>query len=176
MGDHDLVELCRETVELHRPTTENHRWVLDLPTEPVVIRCDATRIVQVLNNLISNALKYSPEGGLVRVALADAEDTAIVSVSDQGIGISPAERDTIFEPFRRSSTTRDTIPGVGLGLSVARRILEAHGGTIEVRSEEGRGSTFRFFLPHAQTTQPGTPSENESEERPAVGEGGPALH
>ena len=140
------MELCRETVELHRPTTENHRWVLDLPSEPLILRCDATRIVQVLNNLISNALKYSPEGGLVRVAISDTEEGAFVSVTDQGIGISPAERDTIFEPFRRSSMTRDTIPGVGLGLSVARRIVEAHGGKIWADSKLGEGTTFHFTL------------------------------
>jgi signal transduction histidine kinase len=101
----------------------------------------------VLNNLLSNAIKYSPRGGVVRVELTTAPDAAWVAVTDSGIGIPAEELESIFEPFRRSSTTRDAIPGVGLGLAVGRRIIEAHGGHIEVQSQLGVGTTFRVRLP-----------------------------
>ncbi|HCF61110.1 MAG TPA: sensor histidine kinase, partial [Myxococcales bacterium] len=76
----------------------------------------------------SNAIKYSPDGGMVRVALARDASAARIRISDPGIGIPAEELDTIFQPFRRSSTAPEGIPGVGLGLSVTRRIVEAHGG------------------------------------------------
>lgn len=160
LADHDLVALCKEAVELHRTSTDKHHWVVDLPSEPVLIRCDATRIAQVLNNLLSNAIKYSPEGGLIRVGITDEDDSAIVAVTDQGIGIAATERESIFEPFRRTASTRASIPGVGLGLSVARRIIEAHGGSITVRSEPLHGSTFRFRLPRAMVSERGEPLQH----------------
>lgn len=168
LGEHDLVVLCREAIELYRPGSEKHRWVVDLPSEPVIIRCDGPRIAQVLNKILSNALKYSPEGGLIRVALTDLEDSATLAVTDQGIGISPSERETIFEPFRRSTSTRETIPGVGLGLSVARRIVEAHGGSISVRSELLHGSTFRVWIPRDAVLRPDE-SSAEAKTHPAPG-------
>ncbi len=143
----DLGALLREAVELHQGLSSAHELTLRLPEEPTWVRCDGTRISQVLNNLLSNAIKYSPQGGQVRVELSPTPDTAWVAVTDPGVGIPAAEHESIFEPFRRSTSTRDTLPGVGLGLSVARRIIEAHGGHIQVESTQGRGSTFRFSLP-----------------------------
>jgi signal transduction histidine kinase len=149
MEEQDLLGLLRDAVALHEGTSPAHELVLHIPEAPVPVRCDATRISQVLNNLLSNAIKYSPQGGQVRVELTTTPDAAWVAVKDQGVGIPPAERESIFEPFRRSAATRDTLPGVGLGLAVGRRIIEAHGGRIEVESEQGAGSTFRFSLPRA---------------------------
>jgi len=143
----DLRGVLRDAVALHEGMSSAHELVLHLPETPVPVRCDATRISQVLNNLLSNAIKYSPQGGQVRVALTATPDAAWVAVKDAGVGIPAAERESIFEPFRRSTATRDTIPGVGLGLAVGRRIIEAHGGHIEVESEQGAGSTFRFRIP-----------------------------
>jgi signal transduction histidine kinase len=144
----DLRDLIREAIQLHEGLSAEHELALRLPEGPVSVRCDGTRISQVLNNLLSNAIKYSPQGGQVRVELTTASGEAWVAVTDQGVGIPAEEQDSIFEPFRRSVSTRDTIPGVGLGLSVARRIIEAHGGRIQVESKQGEGSTFRFWLPH----------------------------
>jgi signal transduction histidine kinase len=144
---HDLAGLVREAVALHEGVSPAHQLVFQSAEEPLLVRCDSTRISQVLNNLLSNAIKYSPQGGPVRIELTSAPDAAWVSVTDSGVGIAAEERESIFEPFRRSSTTRDTIPGVGLGLAVGRRIIEAHGGHIELRSELGVGTTFRFRLP-----------------------------
>ncbi|WP_225408337.1 HAMP domain-containing sensor histidine kinase [Stigmatella hybrida] len=143
----DLRGLVHEAVALHQGLSPAHELVAELPEAPVSVRCDPTRISQVLNNLLSNAIKYSPEGGQVHVALSTTAGEARVAVRDSGVGIPATERESIFEPFRRSTRNRDTIPGVGLGLSVARRILEAHGGHIEVESTPGVGSTFRFRLP-----------------------------
>ncbi len=147
LAENDLRGLLREAVALHEGTSPVHELVLHMPEEPVLVRSDATRISQVLNNLLGNAIKYSPRGGQVRVELTTTRETAWVAVKDSGVGIPAAERESIFEPFRRSTTTRDTIPGIGLGLAVARRIIEAHGGHIEVESEEGAGTTFRIRLP-----------------------------
>ncbi|WP_224372697.1 sensor histidine kinase [Hyalangium versicolor] len=147
MEEHDLRGLLQEGIALHEETSSHHTLVLQVPEEPVLVRYDSTRISQVLNNLVNNAIKYSPEGGQVRVALSTEGDSAWVAVTDSGVGIPESERESIFEPFRRSAATRDTIPGVGLGLAVSRRIIEAHGGQIEVESTPGAGSTFRFRLP-----------------------------
>jgi two-component system, OmpR family, sensor histidine kinase MtrB len=118
-----------------------------VPDLPVVVRGDPTRLTQVVTNLLSNAIKYSPRGGRVRVQLARAQDEVMLSVSDEGVGIPPDEYERIFEPFRRSKGSSAEIPGIGLGLSVSRRIVRAHGGDIEVVSQIGAGSTFRVRLP-----------------------------
>ncbi|WP_239015390.1 sensor histidine kinase [Archangium violaceum] len=158
LGEHDLSELVREAVELHRPMSSRHVLELQVPDQPIPLCCDATRISQVLNNLLSNAIKYSPEGGPVRIRVVPAEDGYCVAVTDSGVGIPPSEKESIFEPFRRGSSTRGTIPGVGLGLAVARKILAAHGGALDVESEPGRGSTFYAKLPVTRQAPDSTPS------------------
>jgi two-component system, OmpR family, sensor histidine kinase MtrB len=143
----DLRELAQEAVELYRPSTREHRIVYSSPDASVEVRCDGERIAQVLNNLVSNAIKYSPGGGDVRVSVGVSDDEAVVTVEDSGIGIPPEDVNHIFAPFHRTGVSRETAPGVGLGLSVARQIVEAHGGRIEVESALGAGSTFRVRLP-----------------------------
>lgn len=147
LEEQDLRGLLRDAVALHEGMSPAHQVALHMPEAPVMVRCDATRISQVLNNLLSNAIKYSPQGGRVRAELTTAPDAVWVAVKDPGVGIPAEEWESIFEPFRRSAATRDIIPGVGLGLAVSRRIIEAHGGHIEVESEQGAGATFRFRLP-----------------------------
>lgn len=154
---HDARYFAREAVELFRPAAEGHELVLKVPDAPVFVECDALRIEQVLNNLVSNAIKYSPSGTRVEIAVERSEGQAVLRVTDEGIGIAPGELARIYEPFRRMGNARDRIPGVGLGLSVARRIVEAHEGEIEVQSQPGAGTTFRVLLPLAETvplTQP----------------------
>ncbi|QRO00944.1 HAMP domain-containing histidine kinase [Archangium violaceum] len=147
LEDSDLRELVTEVIELHRPSSQQHQIELSVPDMPVPVRGDPTRLSQVLTNLLSNAIKYSPRGGLVRVLLTQSQDEVMLSVSDEGIGIPPDEYEHIFEPFRRSKDSSAEIPGIGLGLSVSRRIVRAHGGDIEVVSQVGAGSTFRVRLP-----------------------------
>jgi signal transduction histidine kinase len=110
------------------------------------------RIERILDNLIDNAIKYSPDGGEVKVSARRDGDSVLISVSDQGIGISAANLKKLFQPFSRLETlvAGTAIQGVGLGLVVCRRLVEAHGGRIWVESELGKGSTLYFTLPLAE--------------------------
>lgn len=148
LEERDARELAREVVEAYRPNA-THPIRLVVPDEPLPTRCDPMRIEQVLNNLVSNAIKYSPEGSEVALAVSEQDGDVVLAVTDQGIGIAPEEVQFLFEPFHRARLARETAPGVGLGLSVAKRIVEAHQGRIEVQSSTGRGATFRVRLPRA---------------------------
>ncbi|HYO15114.1 MAG TPA: HAMP domain-containing sensor histidine kinase [Thermoanaerobaculia bacterium] len=150
LEDQDARTIARETYELFRSSSPRHEVQLRLPADPLRLHCDPTRIGQVLNNFTSNAIKYSPAGGEVVIAVERDGGEIVFSVSDQGIGIGPEEKSQIFEPFRRARTSRDAIPGTGLGLFVARRIVETHGGRIEVESSPGSGSIFRLRVPGTQ--------------------------
>ncbi len=144
-----LEPLVREVVSLFEVTSGGQRIKASIPDEPVRVRCDAMRIEQVVSNLVSNAIKYSPSGRDVEVSIAREGSHAVIAVSDHGVGIGPLDQARLFEPFRRVGLSKETIPGVGLGLFVVKRIVEAHGGRIYVESSLGRGSTFRVFLPLA---------------------------
>ena len=144
----DLRAVVREAFELFEDSSEIHELRCHLPQVEVPVHHDPARMSQVLGNLLSNAIKYSPAGGLVEMRLEVRDQRAVV-VIDKGLGIPADEHEAIFEPFRRSGGARGEIPGVGLGLSVARRLVRAQGGEIEVESEPGQGSTFRVFLPLA---------------------------
>jgi signal transduction histidine kinase len=109
---------------------------------------DRERLSQLVGNLVSNALKFTPAGGHVTVRTFVDGSHAVIEVEDDGIGIPEAEQDRLFQRFFRSTTaTEQAIPGTGLGLVISRAIAEAHGGTIDVRSEEGAGACFRVELP-----------------------------
>ncbi|MGE5596552.1 MAG: sensor histidine kinase [Hyphomicrobiales bacterium] len=109
----------------------------------LVLAVDAVRVRQVIDNLVSNALRHTPEGGAVRLGARREGDRAVVSVSDTGSGIPPDELPYIFERYRKSPDSR----GSGLGLAIARRLVEAHGGSISAESELGHGTTLTFTLP-----------------------------
>jgi signal transduction histidine kinase len=151
LEERDARELARAVVELYQATGASHELHLVLPDTPVPLFCDGTRIEQVLNNLVSNALKYSPVGSHVDVVVVQGAEEAVLSVTDQGMGVSAEERRHLFAAFKRTRGARQCAPGVGLGLSVARRIVEAHHGHIEVESQQGQGSVFRVRLPLART-------------------------
>ena len=125
-------------------------WAVEVGARPVV-RADPDQMAQVWSNLISNAVKYTPAGGRVRVALEERDGWAIGTVEDSGIGIPPQDLGRIFEEFYRTPQAKEVAPrGTGLGLPLVKQILEAHGGSITVESELGRGSRFVFRLPIAQ--------------------------
>jgi signal transduction histidine kinase len=147
LEEYDARAIAQEVFNLFRSSSQAHEFVLNLPNAPISLHCDHIRIEQVLNNLIGNAIKYSPGGGNIGLSLAQAGDEAMFEVSDEGMGIPREEIPYVFEPFRRARTAREDIPGVGLGLSVARRIIRAHGGRIHVESQIGKGTTFRVYLP-----------------------------
>ncbi|WP_437550454.1 HAMP domain-containing sensor histidine kinase [Sorangium sp. So ce367] len=143
----DARELARDVVELYRPTATAHELGLSLPDEPVPLCCDPIRIEQVLNNLVANAIKYSPAGGAVQVTVARVGAEVSIAVSDRGVGIAADDQRRLFERYFRAPSSSGVAPGVGLGLWAALRIAEAHGGRIEVTSTAGRGSTFTLRLP-----------------------------
>lgn len=144
----ELKDLVSEVVDHYRQAAPGHPIAVSLPPTPVPVRCDPLRIEQVLVNLVGNAIKYSPPGAPIALAVTHGDGRATVTVSDQGVGIAPEDRAHVFEPFRRGSRVRG-IAGLGLGLAVARRIVEAHGGRIELDSGRSAGSAFHVTLPTA---------------------------
>jgi len=153
LEDMDLREAAQTIVDLYTPTTATHEVSLRAPDRPVIIRGDSLRIEQVFSNLLSNAIKYSPTGGPVEVSVAADGKEAALAVSDQGVGIPPEDLSNIFMPFQRRGATAAIAPGVGLGLSIVRRIVDAHGGRIDVESTPGIGSTFQVRLPIAAVAE-----------------------
>ncbi len=151
----DLDEIVSCAAATLRGATEKKGLALEVSHRPgMLVRGDRDKLVQVLTNLIGNAIKFTPQGGKVRVAAWKGEDRHEITVEDSGIGIPEKFLKTIFEKFGRvdTSETRD-IKGTGLGLSIAHSIVQAHGGDVRVESEEGRGSTFRVVLPALKTLE-----------------------
>jgi signal transduction histidine kinase len=147
LDEHDLRALVDEVVQLFVPIATEHDIEVSLCAEPLPVRCDAMRVEQVVSNLLSNALKYSPDAPRIEIEVYRDGDDGVVCVNDHGIGISEADQRLLFEPFRRAGLSKETIPGVGLGLFVVRRIVEAHDGRIELHSALGRGARFIVRLP-----------------------------
>ncbi len=112
-----------------------------------MIRADERKVKQVLLNLLSNALKFTPEGGRIDVRAAVSDSMVEVSVADTGVGIAPEDQEAVFEEFRQVGMADKKVEGTGLGLALSRKFIELHGGRIWVNSEVGRGSTFTFTLP-----------------------------
>jgi signal transduction histidine kinase len=145
--ERDLRTIVKAAVELYHEAAPPHDLRACFPDQPVPLSCDHDRIAQVLNNLVSNAIKYSPEGSRVEVSLVQTPDHVEVIVADEGDGIALEDRDFIFQPFRRLSSAKYGASGAGLGLAIARRIAVAHGGSLDVDSSPGKGSTFTLRLP-----------------------------
>ena len=149
----DLVALARAAVAEYQQTTENHRIHVEALEPEVSGQWDAPRLERVLGNLLSNAIKYSPDGGEITVTVGlekngPVGDWAVLRVRDQGLGIPPASQPLVFDRFRRGDNV-GRIAGSGIGLSGVKAIVEQHGGTIVVESQEGEGSTFTVRLPTA---------------------------
>ncbi|SHK15381.1 two-component system, OmpR family, sensor kinase [Pseudonocardia thermophila] len=143
----DLTRLVLDTVDDAHAAGPHHRWQLDLPEEPVVVTGDASRLTQVLVNLLANARTHTPPGTAVTVALAATEDEVHVSVLDEGPGIPPELQPHVFERFARGSQSRSREHGsTGLGLAIVRAVVAAHAGRVELSSRPGR-TEFRVTLP-----------------------------
>ncbi len=147
LREEDACTLVDEAVELAQPAVsqKRHTVLIDRPCEALGVLCDRVRVLRVLANLIGNAIKYTPEGGNLRVMVAPRERTVCFSVTDTGVGMSQAELRRVFDPYYRA--TPNVGEGSGLGLFIAKGLVEAHGGRLWVESEVGAGSSFRFTLP-----------------------------
>lgn len=142
----DLVELVHDAAERQQASLVKHDLKLTAP-EALIVEVDPVRIEQVITNFLSNAIKYSPNGGAIDLRVEREGDWARVSVSDHGIGISPEALGKLFQRYYRTAEATKTAQGLGLGLYVSRRLVELHGGSVDVTSAPGVGSTFSFTLP-----------------------------
>jgi PAS domain S-box-containing protein len=146
----DLDELCRAVVEEFQGRPEySERLVYDCADPPIVASVDPRLMQQIISNLVSNALKYSPPDKSIRIRLTHTAENATCQVSDEGIGIPPEDVKRLFEPFHRAGNV-GAIAGTGLGLSITKEAVEAHGGSLTVESEEGQGTTFTVIIPIAR--------------------------
>jgi signal transduction histidine kinase len=146
----DLAELIDQALRLHQHTATLKKIRLSQQAEPgTVIHIDRRKILQVIDNLTSNAIKYSPEGSEIMLILKPERKALALQVIDQGCGIEPADQDRIFKAFGRAERNETTggESSTGLGLFISRSIIDAHGGRLVVDSEAGCGSTFTMELP-----------------------------
>ena len=158
----DLEALVADCVEASLPTAAAKEIELTASTQelPVQLQGDPARLAQVLDNLVSNALKFTPSGGRVQVSLEAVDGVAIVEVSDTGLGLAEDEQDQLFERFFRSSrASENAIPGTGLGLAIAKTIVERHGGRIRLESAVDVGTTVRVELPLSLSESGRSPQE-----------------
>jgi PAS domain S-box-containing protein len=144
----DLVAVVRDVAEQFQPLSEAHPIQVEATAESLIGTWDRDRLEQVIQNLLTNAIKYSPNGGEIRVVIEDLGADARLAVRDEGIGIPPGLLTRVFEPFYRVEPATRAIRGLGLGLHISKALVEAHGGRIQaVSAGEGQGSTFTVTLP-----------------------------
>jgi len=143
-----IKDIILKNVDLFKSQTDKHTFKVNLPSHLSKIEADKNRIDQVIENLLSNAIKFSPKGGKIGVSLEKTNKDLKVTVSDTGLGIPKKDLPHIFDRFHRAdNVSTDAIGGVGLGLTIAKYIIDSHKGRIWVESEPGKGSTFSFTLP-----------------------------
>lgn len=145
LGHADLAELGRAAADLARPAAHEAGVRIEIDVAPTPVVVDAARIAQALDNLVGNAVKYSP-GGVVRVTAAPQEGGGVITVADTGVGIPEHELHRLFDRFYRASTSNG-FEGTGIGLATVKSIVDAHGGTVSVRSSVGEGTAFTVELP-----------------------------
>jgi signal transduction histidine kinase len=148
-----IADIADRAVQRVRRKYDTHNIILDIPNEIPEIDVDAVRMEQVLYNLLENAVKYSPAGSEVRIFSRPEKEGLVVGVSDRGVGISVDDQQKLFEPFARLKEGESK--GIGLGLVVCKRLVEAHGGRIWIESQPGEGSTFLFTISRTRKGAPG---------------------
>jgi signal transduction histidine kinase len=150
LGDVSILDTLESGLTMHQARADRNEIALSLDVEPDVgeVRADERKIRQVVFNLVSNAVKFTPSGGRVDVSARRHDGVVEIAVADTGVGISPADQARIFEEFQQAlDSGAGAIEGTGLGLALSRRFVELHGGRLTVQSEVGAGTTFRFTLP-----------------------------
>jgi PAS domain S-box-containing protein len=143
----NIGDIINQVVPYFQEHAQKHQFEVVLPKEPVDLHLDKLKIDQVLKNLISNAVKYSPDGGLIRLTGRVSAGYFEVSVEDQGVGMTTEQLDRIFDKFYRVDASNTAIEGTGLGMTIVKHIIEMHGGEIWVESSLGKGTTVRFKIP-----------------------------
>jgi len=149
LSDFDLPSTIENTLILVRERAQRLGIALGCAIDERLgtVHADERKVKQVLLNLLSNALKFTPEGGKISVSAALHDGLAEISVRDTGVGIAPEDQETLFEEFSQVGTASKKVEGTGLGLAISRKFIELHGGKIWITSQVGTGSTFAFTLP-----------------------------
>ncbi len=145
----EINSLVRDTVQPYHTCSSRHRLEVVLPEQPIKLQLDRGKIIQVLENLLSNAFKYSPQGGTIEVSGILVPGAFELTVRDTGIGMSREEAEQAFDKFYRADRSHAAVQGTGLGLSISKYIVEAHGGRIWLESRKGKGTAVSFALPLA---------------------------
>jgi PAS domain S-box-containing protein len=144
----NIEALVQDVVDRIRQQSSSQKFIIDVRSKLPKIYADPVRLEHILRNLMENAVKYSPKDSQITISIKPEKESLVVAVKDQGIGISLHDQDKLFKPFERLGFSQDsTVKGIGLGLLVCKRLVEAHGGRMWVESEPGRGATFLFTLP-----------------------------
>lgn len=143
----DVRDLITPVVEMMDRISERHPVLVTLPNQPAMVECDSERMQRVFENLVSNAIKYSPHGGAIEIEVTRNESSAVVKVQDSGIGISADALPHLFDRGYRAPEALATAPGLGLGLNIASEIVKRHGGSIEAHRGEPRGAIVIVRLP-----------------------------
>lgn len=169
----DLVALVHQVVHQQSQITTDHRFMVHTSDETLFAPCDETSIRQVLDNLVNNALKYSPPGIAITVGIERHPPEVVIWVQDEGCGISQEHHAALFDPFYRVCTKGSScISGLGLGLYISREVINLYGGRIWLKSEPGKGSTFSFSLPLERPHEQDDEMFGSESERMAVKTGG----
>ena len=146
----DIAALLRESAGLYEMAMNKHKLVLQIPEQLPLIKVDASRMIRVFSNIISNAIKYSPQGGTITIGARSTKKNIFIWIQDEGLGIPPQSQTKIFNRFYRvNDGDRRIAGGLGLGLALVKEIVEAHNGRVWVESKENRGSTFFVELPRS---------------------------
>jgi len=145
----NVSEQIRLLVATYRAQSSTHHFETDLPDEPIVLLTDEHRMRDVFDNLLSNAVKYSPNGGTIRVTCQVTGKECVFTVEDQGIGMSPQQVQRVFDKFYRADHSNTAMPGMGVGMTIVKYIIEAQGGKVWVESSVGKGTTVTFTLSRA---------------------------
>jgi PAS domain S-box-containing protein len=140
--------LVQDVVDRMKQQSSSHKFIIDVRSKLSGVYADPVRLEHILRNLLENAVKYSPQDSQITVSIKPEKENILVAIKDQGIGISLHDQEKLFKPFERLSFSQtSTVKGIGLGLLVCKRLVEAHNGRVWVESEPGRGATFLFTLP-----------------------------